>query len=393
MSEQKKKNEDLNALSDDTFRLRFRQWLEAHYPKALTQGHHRPFLRLHGPELRAWLKKLNDHGWRAPDWPKAYGGLALSFRKQLIYKEELNRIGVARIVDNGETQLGPTLMKFGTEAQKNHYLPRMLNSDDHWAQGYSEPNSGSDLASLSTKAELQGDHFVVNGQKIWTTFANECTHIYMLVRTGQFEKKQQGISFLLADLSSPGISIRPILNLAGESELCEVFFDDVKVPAENLIGELHQGWAIAKSLLGHERIWLGDPTMAMRALALSQQLVIETQQHNDPVIIDQLATLSADLHDYRGLYADICDQVAETNEIGPEVSMLKVYASELLQRITEFNISIGDEFAMANGDIQIGDTQTNLVWQLMMARPTTIYAGCNEVQRDILSAGMGLPRA
>lgn len=384
--------DDLNQLTDKQFRQRFRQWLEQHYPQQWTQSHHRPFLRFHGPELRQWLKTLNEHGWRAPDWPREYGGLGLSFRKQLIYKEELNRINVARIVDNGETQLGPTLMKYGTAAQKAYYLPRILNSDDHWAQGYSEPNAGSDLASLSTKAELKGDHFVVNGQKIWTTFANECTFIYMLVRSGRFEKKQQGISFLLVDLATPGITIRPILNIAGETELCEVFFDNVIVPKDNLVGELHQGWAIAKSLLGHERIWLGDPAMAIRALSLSRQLVAETGLQDDAAIGEQLSVLTADLHDYRGLYADICDQVADTHEIGPEVSMLKVYASELLQRITEFNVQLADEYALASGDIRIGNTTTNLPWQLMMSRPVTIYAGCNEVQRDILAAGMGLNR-
>lgn len=384
---------NLNALTDDAFRIRFREWLAEYYPKKWTQSHHRPHLRFHGEEMRAWLKTLNDHGWRAPDWPQEYGGLGLSFRKLLIYKEELNRINAGRIVDNGETQLGPTIMKFGTDKQKAYYLPRILNSDDHWAQGYSEPNAGSDLASLSTKADLQGDNFIVNGQKTWTTFANECTQIYMLVRTGRFEKKQQGISFLLIDLKTPGITINPIQNIAGESELCEVFFDDVVVPKENLVGELHQGWTIAKSLLGHERIWLGDPSMAIRALALSQQLVIELNKQSDPVVMDQLAVLTADLHDYQGLYADTCDRVADTGEIGSEASMLKVYASELLQRISEFNVEIAGEYAVASGDIMVGKTNTNLMWQVMMTRPTTIYAGCNEVQRDILAAGMGLPRA
>ncbi|MFA7556063.1 MAG: acyl-CoA dehydrogenase family protein [Spongiibacteraceae bacterium] len=384
---------NLNALTDDAFRIRFREWLAEYYPKKWTQSHHRPHLRFHGEEMRAWLKTLNDHGWRAPDWPQEYGGLGLSFRKLLIYKEELNRINAGRIVDNGETQLGPTIMKFGTDKQKAYYLPRILNSDDHWAQGYSEPNAGSDLASLSTKADLQGDNFIVNGQKTWTTFANECTQIYMLVRTGRFEKKQQGISFLLIDLKTPGITINPIQNIAGESELCEVFFDDVVVPKENLVGELHQGWTIAKSLLGHERIWLGDPSMAIRALALSQQLVIELNKQSDPVVMDQLAVLTADLHDYQGLYADTCDRVADTGEIGSEASMLKVYASELLQRISEFNVEIAGEYAVASGDIMVGKTNINLMWQVMMTRPTTIYAGCNEVQRDILAAGMGLPRA
>ena len=383
---------DFNVLTDDEFRQTFRSWLAEHYPAQWKQSHHRPHLRFHGPELRQWLRVLNQHGWRAPDWPREFGGMGLSFRKLLIYKEELNRICAGRVVDNGETQLGPTLMKFGTQKQKDYFLPRILNSEDHWAQGYSEPNAGSDLASLKTRAELKGDMFVVNGQKIWTTFANECTHIYMLVRTGQFDKKQQGISFLLIDLASPGIDIRPILNIAGESELCEVFFDDVEVPKENLVGELHQGWTIAKSLLGHERIWLGDPTMARRAFDLSKQLVKDMGKLSDTGTLDQLAALNADLHDYQVLYADVCDQMAETGEIGAEASMLKVYVSELLQRIAEFNVQLGGEFAMSGGDVAIGSITTDLEWQLMMTRPTTIYAGCNEVQRDILAAGLGLPR-
>lgn len=383
---------DLNQLDDDSFRQQFRSWLAEHYPKHWTRSTKRPFLRFHGPELRQWFKTLHEHGWRAPDWPKEYGGLGLSFRKQLIYIEELNRAGVGRIIDNGGTQLGPTVMKFGTDAQKAYYLPRILNSEHSWAQGYSEPNAGSDLASLKTKADLQGDKFIVNGQKIWTTFAQEATHIYMLVRTGQFEKKQQGISFLLIDLATPGITIRPILNIAGETELCEVFFDDVSVPAENLVGELHQGWTIAKSLLGHERIWLGDPTMCISAMSLCKSLLSSTGKRNDPVVMAEFAQLNADLHDYQCLYADICDEVAETNHIGAEASMLKVFASELLQRITEFNVRLGEEYALASGDISLGTTETNLPWQLMMTRPTTIYAGCNEVQRDILAANMGLTR-
>ena len=171
-----------------------------------------------------------------------------------------------------------------------------------------------------------------------------------------------------------------------------MFFDDVKVAAENLVGELHQGWTIAKSLLGHERIWLGDPAMCISALSLCTQLLSSTGKNQDPVIMAEFSQLNADLHDYQSLYTDICDQVAETNEIGPEASMLKVFASELLQKITEFNVRLGDEYALATDDISIGSTQTNLIWQLMMARPTTIYAGCNEVQRDILAAGMGLTR-
>lgn len=384
--------DDKNLLSDDEFRARLRDWVTTHYPEDRRQSHHRPFRRLYGRRLREWLKTLNDHGWRAPAWPKEYGGMGLSFRKQLIYKEEMHHAGVSRIVDNGETMLGPTIMQHGTSQQKALYLPRILASEDHWAQGYSEPNAGSDLASLGTRAELRDDHFVVNGQKIWTTFATECTHIFCLVRTGQFEKKQQGISLLLFDLQQPGITIRPILNIAGEEELCEVFFDDVKVPKDNLLGELHQGWTVAKAILGHERIWVGSHEMASSALALSYHLIRETAQDTDPLLLDELAGLTADLHDYKGLYADACDEVERTGQISAEVSMLKIYASELMQRITEFNVRVVREYSLASGDVRVGETLTNPHWQLMMARPTTIYAGCNEVQRDILSASMGLPR-
>ena len=287
---------------------------------------------------------------------------------------------MARIIDLGETQLGPTIIKMGSPEQSEYYLPRILNCEHVWCQGYSEPNAGSDLASLRTSAELDGDEFVVNGQKIWTTHANDSTHIFTLVRTGKFEKKQQGISFLLIDLDTPGISIRPIINLAGEDEFCEVFFESVRVPKANLVGELHQGWTVAKALLGYERVWIGSP-------ALVQQLGLE----DDRGVMDELAQLQADLHDYRLLYSRTCDAIADSGKApGPEVSMLKVYASELLHRLTEFNVEVGAEYGAVVGDVAIGgdstaDMQADLYWQLMMARPVTIFAGANEIQRDILA--------
>jgi alkylation response protein AidB-like acyl-CoA dehydrogenase len=377
--------ENLNELTDERFRQRLRDWLAAHYPAELRQDHRRPFLRLRGDDLRNWLKLLHAHGWRAPAWPREYGGMGLSFRKQLIYQEEMERASVARIIDNGETQLGPTLIHHGSEAQRAHYLPRILACDDIWCQGYSEPNAGSDLASLRTRAERDGDDFIVTGQKTWTTHATDGTHIFTLVRTGNYAKKQQGISFLLIDLKAPGVSVRPLLNIAGEEEFCEVFFDRVRVPAANLVGPLDQGWTVAKALLGHERIWLGSAALAGKALALARQLMRELDLGDDVGVADRLAALSADLHDYQLLYAEICDRVAEQGAPGPEVSVLKVYVSELLQRITEFSADIVAEYGGVVGDVRIGDTVTDLHWQLMMARPVTIYAGCNEVQRDILA--------
>jgi alkylation response protein AidB-like acyl-CoA dehydrogenase len=377
---------DSRDWSDEEFRSRLRVWLEEHYPKHLKQNDRRPFLRLRGDDLTGWLSLLNKHGWRAPAWPREFGGMGISFRKQLIYQQEMERAGVGRIIDNGETQLGPTLMKWGTPEQQAYYLPRILACDDVWCQGYSEPGAGSDLASLRTQAIREGDEFVVSGQKIWTTHATDGTHIFTLVRTGKFEKKQQGISFLLIDLKAPGVSIRPIANIAGEDEFCEVFFDAVRVPASNLVGELHQGWSVAKALLGHERIWLGSAAMAASALDLAQRMVVAMQLDSDVGVMDRLGRLQADLHDYRLLYAQMCDQIAEEHgEPGPEASVLKVFIGELLQRITEFNADIGAEYGGVVGDVRIGELNTDLHWPLMMARPVTIYAGANEVQRDIVA--------
>ncbi|WP_207951761.1 acyl-CoA dehydrogenase family protein [Pseudomaricurvus alcaniphilus] len=382
---------DRDALSDEEFRGQLRAFLAEYYPAELKQDFYRPFRRLRGEPANQWLRTLQQHGWRAPAWPREHGGMGLSFRKQLIYHEELEHAGVARIIDLGETQLGPTLIKLGSAAQCEHYLPRILNCEHVWCQGYSEPNAGSDLASLRTSAVLEGDEFVVNGQKIWTTHANDSTHIFTLVRTGKYAKKQQGISFLLIDLNTPGITIRPIINLAGEDEFCEVFFDNVRVPRDNLVGELDQGWTVAKALLGYERVWIGSPALAGKALDLGQHLVQQLGLESDRGVMDQLAQLQADLHDYRLLYSRICDAIADSGKPpGPEVSMLKVYASELLHRLTEFNVSISGEYGAVVGDVELAGpsaevTATDLYWQLMMARPVTIFAGANEIQRDILA--------
>jgi alkylation response protein AidB-like acyl-CoA dehydrogenase len=376
----------LGALPDDEFRAQLRAWLAQYYPPAWRQDHRRPFLRLRGQELIYWLRLLNQHGWRCPAWPLDSGGMGLCFRKQLIYHEETERAKVARIIDNGETQLGPTLIACGTDEQRDYYLPRILECDDVWCQGYSEPGAGSDLASLRTQAIREGDEFVVSGQKIWTTHATDGTHIFTLVRTATGPKKQFGISFLLIDLKAPGVTIRPIANIAGEDEFCEVFFDAVRVPAANLVGELDQGWNVAKALLGHERVWLGSPALAATALELAQAVVLASGLQDDLGVTDQLACLQADLHDYRLLYAQVCNDIAARDaQPGAEVSVLKVYVSELLQRITEFSADIGAEYGGVIGDVRIGALNTDLHWQLMMARPVTIYAGANEVQRDILA--------
>jgi alkylation response protein AidB-like acyl-CoA dehydrogenase len=384
---------DRNQLPDEEFRAQFRTFLTATYPAHLKQDFHRPFRRLRGEDARNWLRTLHQHGWRAPAWPREWGGMGLSFRKQLIYHEELEHCGVARIIDLADTQLGPILIQQGTDAQRDYYLPRMLNCEHVWCQGYSEPGAGSDLASLRMEARREGDNFVVSGQKIWTTHANDSTHIFALVRTGKYEKRQQGISFLLVDLAAPGITIRPIDNLAGEDEFCEVFFDQVEVPVANLVGEIDQGWSVAKALLGYERVWIGSPALAGKALDLAHHLVDICELRQDGGVVDRLAELTADLHDYRLLYARMCDSVADSGgQPGPEVSMLKIYASELLQRITEFSVDVAAEWGGVVGETEINGHLVDLHWQLMMARPVSIFAGANEVQRDILAKTLlGMP--
>ncbi len=392
MLESAQAGEILDLLPDEEFRARFRAWLAAHYPNAWRQDDRRPFLRLRGEDLRACMRLLHDGGWRAPAWPREHGGMGLGFRKQWIYQQEWERAGGARTVEPGETHLAPTLFQWGTAEQKAYHLPRILRCDDLWVQGYSEPGAGSDLASLRTRAVRDGDAFIVNGQKIWTTQAAESTHVFALVRTGTYEKKQQGISFLLIDLRSPGVRVRPIMNLAGDDELCEVFFDDVRVPATDVVGGVDQGWTVAKSLLGHERLWLGSPAMANRSLDIAGRLVREAGLAGDAGVTDRFAQLAADLHDYRLLYTRACDEVAGGGEPGPSASMLKIYISELLQRIVEFSAEIAAEHGGHVGDVEIGGLRTDLHWPYMMARPTTIYAGCNEVQRDILAKTvLGLP--
>jgi alkylation response protein AidB-like acyl-CoA dehydrogenase len=381
---------ELRATSDEAFRAKLRAWLEANYPEQWRQDHHRPFRRLRGADQKTWIRMLDEAGWRCPAWPEEHGGLQLSFRKQAIYQEEIERARAARVIDLGEVQLGPTLMLYGTPAQKAHYLPRIRNGEHIWCQGYSEPNAGSDLASLRTTAERDGEVFKVNGQKIWTTHADEASHIFALVRTSKGPKKQQGITFLLMDMDTPGVTIRPIRNIAGEAEFCEVFFDNVEAPIANALGPVDQGWTVAKALLGYERIWIGSPAMAHRALALTRDLLDATTA--GPELRDRYAELACDLHDLSSLYRQTCDAVAEDREPGPEVSILKVVASDLLQQITEFNVELAAEAAGYANECRIGDIRADIAWQFYMARPTTIFGGSNEIQKNIMArALLGLP--
>jgi alkylation response protein AidB-like acyl-CoA dehydrogenase len=372
---------DYNAMADETFRMEIRGFFEREYPPQLRYILHRARWR----EMKDWWRKLCDKGWIAPNWPREWGGMALDAGKMVIYLEELERHGVARAPDQGITQVGPLIMRFGTDAQKEHYLPRTRSGEYIWCQGYSEPNAGSDLAGLQTAAALEGDHFVVNGQKIWTTLADDATHIYLLARTDKAAKKQQGISFLLVDLKSPGITLRPIRNLAGHEEFCQVFFDNVRVPCAALVGALNDGWTVAKALLGFERLGIGSPRRPQYALRRLESVARAKGLMRDPGFVDRFIALKLDIEDGAALYGRFVEQVKRGEPLGQDVSMLKVWTMETWQRLAELLVEAGAEEGVIPGVRDIAGVETDFLNPFYYSRPATIYGGSSEIQRNILA--------
>ncbi|WP_202988059.1 acyl-CoA dehydrogenase family protein [Pseudomonas typographi] len=380
-------HEDYESMSDEAFRGLLREWIETHYPAHLRN----PRRRLGLEESRAWYRLLGERGWLAPGWPTRHGGMGLSAAKQLIYMEEWERHGCARLPDSGLTMLGPLLIRFGSEAQKAFYLPRILAGEHFWCQGYSEPNAGSDLASLRTEAVDCGDHWRVNGQKIWTTMAGHSNWIFMLVRTDRQARPQAGISFLLVPLASPGVEVRPILNLDLHDEFSEVFFTDVRVPKENLVGEVNQGWSMAKALLGFERIFLGSPKQSTHALERLERLARLGGIEHQEAYRQRHAALRLRLDAHRALYERFAEALRQGQALGPEVSMLKINQSELFQAICELALEVAGEDA-ALLDPLAEDAALYPAGLFIQSLPTTIYGGSNEIQRNILARQvLGLP--
>ena len=371
--------------SVDPLRREVRAFLAENFPQEWRFPSHRMSLK----ETEAWQRKLAEKGWAAPGWPVEYGGMGLSPFDQLKMAEEFDRHGVMVVTNFGVVMLGELLIRYGTPEQKREYLPRILSGELRWCQGYSEPGAGSDLASLQTRAELDGDMFVVNGQKIWTSFAHEAQMIFMLVRTDPNAKKQDGISFLLADMNSPGITVRRIKNLTGSSEFCEVFFDNVRVPRKNLVGELNRGWTMAKSLLSNERIMIGHPRLAKVPLQALHGLMKSRGLMDEPALRARFDELRLDVEDLGASYVRMADVLRRGNELGPEVSMLKVWISEAMQRVTDMLLEIGAEDATLDEAAVLADGKSvHIANQYFASRPATIYGGSNEIQRNVLAKAM-----
>jgi alkylation response protein AidB-like acyl-CoA dehydrogenase len=374
---------DWNALSDEAFREAFRDLVARRLPADLR------FMRKQRPlfdEVSVWYHALAEEGWLAPVWPVEHGGMGLTPAKHMIYVEEWGRLGCPRIPDHGLGLIGPLLLEHGTEEQKAHYLPRILTGEHVWCQGYSEPNSGSDLASLRTAAVRDGDVFVVNGQKIWTTLAHCANWIFALVRTSRDEKvRQKGITVLLIDMTTPGVRVRPIANLRGETDFCEVFFDDVRVPVENVVGAVDQGWDVAKSVLGHERIFLGATTRPEIAIERLEKLARARGAFDDPAFLSRYARHRLDIYDLGSAFDRFAKVLRDGGELGADVSMLKIFTTELYQRITEETLMLAGEDARFFDDIEAGNDEVDAMNLFLDSRAPAIFGGSNEIQKNILA--------
>ena len=372
---------DWDAMSEKDFRQMLRSFYSTNYPETLRNVPR----RLHWHEIKDWYMTLSRQGWVAPAWPKRFGGMGLSPDKMIAYVEEQEQYGVARAPDMGIVMIGPLLIQRGSPAQQQQFLPKIIAGEHVWCQGYSEPGAGSDLASLRTEAIQDGDVFVVNGQKIWTTLAQDATHMFALVRTDKEAKKQAGISFLLIDLATPGITIRPIKDIVGYEEFCEVFFDNVRVPVENLVGELNQGWTIAKTLLGFERIFLGSPKQSRYAMSQLTAMAEHLELFSDTVFVSRYAELMLDVADQVSGYTHYAEMVKRGEVLPPSVSLLKIWGTDTYQRICALMVEYAQEHGASGFNTELSPAGLNVPAIMLNSIPSTIYGGSTEVQKEILA--------
>jgi alkylation response protein AidB-like acyl-CoA dehydrogenase len=344
----------------------------------------------------AWHKLLFRKGWIAPHWPREHGGTGWSVTQRHIFSQECAAADMPGLLPFGLMMLGPVLIAFGSEAQRQRFLPRILSGEDWWCQGYSEPGAGSDLASLRMRALDEGDHFTVNGQKTWTTLAQFADWIFCLVRTDPNVKPQEGISFLLIDLKSPGVTIKPIIVLDGAHEVNEVFFDNVQVPAENLVGEMNKGWTYAKFLLVHERSMLASVARQRAALVRLKQFareeLAEDESFRRKLAEAEIDLMALEMTELRALAAEARGETA-----GPESSILKIRGTELQQRLTELaEEAVGwyafpSERALGSNEKVGPDYAVGAAGRYFNMRKASIYGGSNEIQRNIIAkAVLGL---
>jgi alkylation response protein AidB-like acyl-CoA dehydrogenase len=397
-------------MSIERFRSEVRRILEEEVParlrgkasdaKAHVWGGKRPVFE--HPESRAWLEIAVSRGWTAPRWPREYGGGGLSTEEAGVLESEIARLDLpAPLVGFGLSMIGPTLLQFGSEELKREHLPKIVRGEIRWCQGYSEPNAGSDLASLQTSAVQDGDHFVVNGQKIWTSYGDLSDWMFLLVRTDPgAKKKQTGITFLLLDLATPGVLVRPILLISGASPFCETFFTDVRIPRRNMVSELNAGWTVAKGLLGHERAMLaslfgtgGRRSPASEVDAGNSRLVDLARKHlgeqdgrvADPLVRDDLTRLAMDELALQLTIQRAVEGAQAGRPPGPETSLFKIYGTELNQRREELMLAIRGPRSLGweGAGFAAEDLEQTRAW--LRSRGNSIEGGTSEVQLNIIA--------
>lgn len=381
----------------DAFRQEARTWLEENCPKSMRT----PFsadndqcwggrdFKFKSEEQRQWLERMADKGWTAPDWPKEYGGGGLSREEHKVLREELSRIQARPALSSfGVWMIGPAILKFGSEELKRQHLPKMVRGEIRWCQGYSEPGAGSDLAGLQTKAEDMGDHFIVNGQKIWTSYADKADWMFCLVRTNPDAKKQMGISLVLFDMTTPGVSTRPIKLISGSSPFCETFLDDVRVEKDQVVGEVNAGWTIAKYLLTHEREMIGGmgrtaagqktvPEFAVEALGL------ENGKLADGYLRSDITRWELDAKAFELTAERVLDEVKAGQGVGNTSAMLKYYGTEVNKRRQELLVALRGSDAMVWEGEAWNEGATPRTW--LRSKGNSIEGGTSEIQLNVIA--------
>jgi alkylation response protein AidB-like acyl-CoA dehydrogenase len=393
---------DLNFTAEELdFRRTIREWVAANLPPELSHKVHHA-MHLTREDMQRWARILGRQGWLGWAWPQEFGGPGWNAVQRHLFEEECALAGAPRVVPFGPVMVAPVIMAFGTPAQQQRFLPGIASGEVWWSQGYSEPGSGSDLASLKTRAERRGDYYVVNGQKTWTTLGQYGEWIFCLVRTSSEGKPQTGISFLLIDMKSPGITVRPIITLDGEHEVNEVWFDNVEVPADQLVGEENKGWTYAKYLLAHERTNIADVNRAKRELERLKRIARAEGVWEDARFRDQVALLEVDIVALEMLVLRVLSAEKSGKQSLDIAGLLKIRGSEIQQRYTELMMLAAGPYAIPflreamdagwQGDQALGGLFPGGAWHCAPLagtyfnyRKTTIYGGSNEVQRNIVA--------
>ncbi len=382
---------------DEAFRAEVREWLEHNVPSEVRNSASSRTTVARKYRV-AFYRGLREKGWMCPKWPKEYGGPGFTLSQQVIFMEELGRAGAPNM-DLGMIMAAPMIMEFGTPEQKERYLPKMLNAEEMWCQGFSEPNAGSDLAALATTAVLDGDHYILNGQKIWTSNGQESDWMFLLVRSdATSKKKQEGISFLLMDMKSPGITLHPIHQITDSSNFSEVFLQNVRVPVANRLGAPNQGWDIAKRLLTHERVGVYGGDLIRRALEGNMAYARREMKDGRPLIEDtdyrdKLARASMEIDAVCALGYRNTTRLLRGEPPGPESSVIKVFASETFQRVCDLGTDLMGPRGQLWGDPNFDPTDTTMPKMAIYSRSFTISGGTSEIQRNIIAeVVLGMPR-